>query len=103
MIIPDKLKIFGYLYDVILNKESDGRETLGQLSGQSQKIFILDSQHQQQKESTLFHEIFEAIDFHFELKLPHQTIAILETALYQILSDNNLLDKGENKYGKEIR
>ena len=47
------------------------------------------SSHQRQWE-TLFHEIIEAINSQYNLELPHQTINILGSAIFQVIKDNNL-------------
>ena len=39
----------------------------------------------------LLHEIIEAINFDYELKLEHQKITILESTLYQVIIDNQEL------------
>jgi hypothetical protein len=38
----------------------------------------------------LIHELFEIINFYFELELPHSKIKTLESAWNQILMDNGL-------------
>ena len=83
------LKILGYKYTVI---EHDDRDTANSNQGShwaSQgRIYINKNQTEEQKVSTLLHEILEAIDYHLELKLKHEQINRLETIFYQVLKDN---------------
>jgi len=93
MKIPKKLKILGYDYEVCCcdrNKEkgvSDG----GAQSIFHQKIWIDNQKHKQYQESTVIHEIVEAINAHLNIGLTEQNICQLETGLYQVLNDNGLL------------
>ncbi len=45
---------------------------------------------QSQQESTLLHEIIEALDFNLELKLEYNQISQLKVGLYQVLKDNGI-------------
>lgn len=89
MQIPKTIKIGGYTYEVIEdNANLNGRGGSGQHDAMDQKIWIDSTQHQEQKESTLLHEIIEAINSLNNLELNHQQICALETNLYQVLKDN---------------
>jgi len=92
MNIPDKLKIFGHEYEVVVNDEvKTGNSDYGIFSLKHCKISINSEIAHFQKESTLIHEILEAINAHLRLDLDHKQIFALETGLYQILKDNGLL------------
>ena len=92
MKIPHKINVLGLTYDIIEQEDLvDGTGTSGQTWILKQKIFLDKKQCQQQKESTLIHEIIEAINSQLELELPHKTICALEAGIYQSLSDNNFL------------
>lgn len=95
MKIPSKIKIGGYNYSVIKSdrQRSNGSEAPASVFTRHQKIFLDIDQHPEQQFSSLLHEIIEAIDYHYELKLEHKTIMTLETALYQVLKENNLIKK----------
>lgn len=96
MKIPNKIKILGYDYEVVFREDrlkSDGVDNPGTHCSRFQKIWIDKNQNQQQQESTFIHEILEAISYSLELQLPHNIISSLETALYQVLKDNDLLKK----------
>lgn len=62
----------------------------GEVNLTAQEIFIHSSSKKEGMMKALLHEILEVIDDDYELKLPHQTITILESALYQVLKDNKL-------------
>jgi len=94
MKIPNKVKIGGYTYDIEIDK------TLALKSGyqgtqcsNTLEIKIDGGIAQQNKESTLIHEIIEAINYHYELKLEHTVISTLESALYQVITDNSSMFK----------
>ena len=93
MEIPKKLKIGGFVYDVIIDKrmEDSGVNSTGTHYQYKQKIWIDEECHFQQQEETLIHEIIEAINSANELKMEHNQIAMLSNQLYQVLKDNNLL------------
>ena len=95
MIIPKTLKIGGHIYEVILRdrEKNDGCHDAGTCDNGFCKIWINESWAKSQQESTLLHEIIEAINFNYKLDLTETQIHGLETSLYQVLKDNNLLCK----------
>lgn len=89
MKIPEKVKIGGHEYTCktapFLGRDHSAS---GRSCGNSLEIEIEETLPQQNKESTLIHEILEQINYRYELDLPHEKISILETALYQVIRDN---------------
>lgn len=51
---------------------------------------------QTNKETTLLHEILEAINSMYELELEHNKLQTLEASLYQVLKDNKILFDGKD-------
>lgn len=93
MDIPSQLKIIGKVYDVKMNPTcvmDDGTASLGFHRGALNLIEINPSYPQQTQESTLLHEILEAINHLLSLELEHRQINVLEETLYQVLRDNEL-------------
>ena len=89
--LPKKLKILGHIYTVtIQNENKTANSNLGTHWGKENKIWINSNQCQEMLESCLLHESLEAINYHLELKLKHEMIMRLETALYQLLKENPL-------------
>ncbi|MFT9493405.1 hypothetical protein [Anaerosolibacter sp.] len=89
--IPKEIKIGGYDYTVSMeNSLSRDNNAFGMSCGNAQTIKIDATLPKQNQESTLLHEIIEQINFRYELRLPHEQITILESALYQVLKDNKL-------------
>lgn len=88
--IPSKIKIGGYTYEVIVEKRevNHGTNSFGSANTRYLRILIEEDLPQQQKESTLIHEIIEMIDSNFDLQLSHQTISTISDSLYQVLVDN---------------
>jgi len=93
MKIPDKVKIGGKSYEIIiqnLRKETASGE-FSMLQPAVQRIWISNEMTQEQQEVSFFHEIIEAIKFDNDLESTHQTLQTLTEQLYQVLKDNNLL------------
>lgn len=87
--IPDKIKILGHEYPVIFQDVNEtGNDNMGTHDGLKTKIFLRSDLSESQKESTLLHEILEAIDYNLRLNLKHEQIFSLESGLYQVLKDN---------------
>jgi hypothetical protein len=93
MNIPKKLKIAGYTYEIKIGDliKTEGSTKPAYTHSRWQKIVIAKDQHKEEIESSLIHEILEAIDYHYSLKMDHDKLMTLETALYQVLTDNKLL------------
>lgn len=82
------MKILGYTYKIIMEEDHDG--ALGRSHIARQIIRVSPNQASQQQESTMLHEIMEALAYHLHLELPsdqHRVIMPLEAALYQVLTD----------------
>jgi len=89
--LPNNIKILGNTYKVIYQSVSKtGNDTFGGHGGMYRTIWINTTLSHQCQESTILHEIIEAINFHLNLELKHKTINQLEAALYQVLKDNKL-------------
>ena len=95
MKIPKTLKIGGHIYKIIIRNKriKDADTRLGSVDVYANHIFINRDgiQAQSQQESTLLHEIIEAISELNKLKFAEEQICILETGLYQVLKDNKLI------------
>ena len=84
--IPKKLEIFGHLYEIIdRDEEKTGADSFGSHFGRINKIFLNTLVKGSQRESSFFHELIEAVNWHLQLKLSHDQIVGLETGLYSIL------------------
>lgn len=90
--LPKKLKIAGYNYKVrhCKNDARDENRT-GWHNSNNNEIGIDPDLKEEIQQSTLLHEIIEAINYHNELKLEHPQISILETNIFQVLHDNKLI------------
>ena len=84
------MKILGYNYTIIENGDSNTIGALGRFHEKSQEIQLASDLCDEQKLSTLIHEVLEAINYHLELDLQHRVITGLEVALYQFLTDNGV-------------
>ena len=85
------IKILGHGYTVDLSQRLDEmRGNVGVCDLDYLTIKIANDAPQDVKESTLLHELIEAINYHLELKLKHKQIMGLEVGLYQIFSENGI-------------
>ncbi len=86
------LKILGYDYEVRYSppRHEGGMDASGCSNAGHQIIVIDPLMCKQEQQSTLLHEILEALNCHLELCLNHQTVSSLEAGLYQVLKDNGV-------------
>lgn len=85
------MRILGYNYTVEMS--DDRRKVAGNLGTcdlENQAIYLSKKNSVSGIQSTLIHEIIEALNFHMELKLRHHQISSLEAGLFQVLSDNGV-------------
>ena len=91
MKIPKTTKICGYKYKVeyVDDKMRDGDE-VGSCNFRKQLITIDINQCEEGQKSTYLHERIEAVNYHYELNLPHSVISILETAMSEFITQDKL-------------
>lgn len=82
--------ICGHRYAIDMDKPSDQIEASGRTIPERGKIQIASDPGRGQALSTMLHEIIEAINYHFQLGLPHSKIMILEAGLYDTLTRNGV-------------
>jgi hypothetical protein len=83
------MRILGYDYTLryLPLRENGGSDSAGWVNSAAQVIFVSPEQHQQAQESTVIHEILEAIKLHCEINITHDDLSVLEATLYQVLKD----------------
>jgi hypothetical protein len=84
------MKILGYEYKLDITQSARELDAIGKFFASELMIKISKDLPKNQLESTLLHEILEALNYHLDLKLEHDTIMRLETSLYTVLSDNGV-------------
>ncbi len=84
------MKILGYTYSILQSGDGDFLDASGRFHHNSQTIHIASDLSDEQKESTLLHEIIEALNYHLALELKENIIMSLEAGLYQVLNDNGV-------------
>lgn len=92
MKIPEQLKIGGHIIRVDASAEMEGLD--GEFDTQKNLIRICAALPQSQKEATLIHEIFHALNVTMDdtNHFGHALLASLSEQFYQVLKDNNLLN-----------
>lgn len=81
-----QIKIFGVPYTIVKTSITG---LAGECNFNDQLIHIsIKVSGKEEQESTVLHEIIEAINYKCQLELTHQTICTLESALYHIIKDN---------------
>lgn len=88
MKIKPKIRIAGRDFEV---KYIEGLADDGSTDFTNNIILIRDELSEENKQTTLLHEIIECINSIYDLNLNHQTIQTLEAGLFQIYKDNELL------------
>lgn len=88
MKIPTKLRVSGIDYNIKYSTTL-GDNVLGLTDLDTNTISLGKSLTQEQKEITLFHELFHCINW----ELSESECEFLSHAIYAILKDNNLLTK----------
>lgn len=86
----ENMKILGYDYEIICDGDVDLMGSMGRFHCKNQKLQIATDICGQEKISTILHEIIEAINYHLNLRLEHNIIMSLESALFQILTANGV-------------
>lgn len=87
MRIPRSIKIGGHTFRILKEHKL---EFLGTMHLGSTVIRLNPNQSASQRESTLLHEIIEAINAQQKIGLTEEQICQIESGLYQVLKDNNL-------------
>jgi len=90
MSLPRLLRIGGHLlkvkvYDLL---KEDASTDMGYHRPAMNTIGISSTIVESQQWATLLHEILEAINFSYAVKLEHEQIMQLESALFQVLEEN---------------
>lgn len=90
MNLPDEVKVgpYGIKVEVVDNLAVD-REHGGEYSPRELKI-SLDSSLRKRHGEILMHEIVEAINDIYNLKINHDDMMVLGVVLYQVLKENKL-------------
>jgi len=85
------LKILGYIYTLDASKSIDDMGgNVGFCDLDKKLMRVANDVDKDVRNSTLLHEIIEAINYHLELNLEHHKIMALEVGLHQTLTDNGV-------------
>jgi len=94
MRIPKQLKIGGHLFKVsIKNEWGNSDNDKGVTNWDTGEITLSGGMTPTQIESTLFHEIFHALNG----EIDHSLVESLSQQIYQVLKDNKLLNEQKGK------
>ena len=97
MIIPKKVKIFNYDYDIKVVEEPiihQGQLCLGLCDGMEQEILLSADLNQQSLETTLIHEVLHTAQFHYNMDLGENAEEIIDNfahLVHAIIKDNPLM------------
>lgn len=85
------INILGYKYEIV---ESNTTNTMGNNFGlldfQNLEMIIAADMPEQQRVSTIIHEVIEALNIHLSIGLEHPQITMLETGIYNVLIENGV-------------
>ena len=84
------MKILGYTYKVDNTKSVNDMNTYGLFSATDQKISVGNNLSEEQRASTVLHEVIEALKFHLSIEIEHEALTALEAGLFTVLMDNGV-------------
>ncbi len=88
MKIPSKIKIGGHTYKIVFTTLEN---ELGKCDYDKCIIYLEKDMEQSQKEATLIHEIFHALNSTMDEGLGHMLLDSLSEQFYAVLKDNRLI------------
>ncbi len=88
MVIPKTLRIGGHTYKIVFTTLEN---ELGKCDYDKCIIYIEKDMVQSQKEATLIHEIFHALNSTMDEGLGHMLLDSLSEQFYAVLKDNKLI------------
>ena len=81
------MKILGYNYTIELGSDSDRMGAYGRSMSGKQVIQIANNLNREMEDSTILHEILEALKYHLDIGINEQQVMSLEAGLYQTLTE----------------
>lgn len=98
--IPAEIKIGGHYFVVgyshsMINRITGDMMIDGMCDLKNHEIVLRPGMNVNQTYSTIIHEVIEAINGLYELELEHRDITTLSETLYQVLTDNDLMNLPE--------
>lgn len=93
MKIPGKIKVLykEYTVEETANLHDNGGDLYGQIHYLSEKIFLNVDASEEQKKSTLLHELIHALDEMYDIRLKEKQVKKLGNAFYMLQKDNTEL------------
>lgn len=87
--IPHKIRIkHNVSYEVVFVDAFDDEECRGECWKEGKQIKILNGMSNTLTASTLIHEMIHALEFEFDLHIPHSLTYLLEKAILKVLKLN---------------
>jgi len=84
------MNILGIECPIILCGDKKMVGLAGDFQGTYTRMRIRETIDKQARESTILHEIIEALNWRLDLNLKHETIMRLEAGLFQVLTQNGV-------------
>lgn len=89
MNLPKKIKIGGQFYNVVYDAKMVAKHNnKGEMDPVDNEIRVDLNMVKSQQEQTFIHEVIEALNSDYPLKLEHVQIELLDALLYQVIIDN---------------
>lgn len=90
---PKEILVGDSVYQVrfvrrITQVSEKGKETLGLCCPSEKEILLVQGMDARERLSTLLHELLHAIEFEYDIDLPHALVYKLEGPLTQLILDN---------------
>jgi len=84
------IKILGYTYTISTTSKKKVEGFSGRADCSRHILYISPLICEEEKISTLLHEIIETLKVHLDLQISHHKITLLENGIYTILKDNGI-------------
>ena len=99
----NSIKVLGYNYSILQANTLEGipSDSFGGCDFAKGVIYCSKNLPGNLQESTLIHEILEALNYHLELGLKHRQITALEAGLYQVLKENGIINNRLSIYATD--
>jgi hypothetical protein len=70
------------------DKRSAGKETVGLCNDDDKEICVRLGIGKREQAKTLIHELLHALEFEYQISIPHELVYKLEEPIYRLLCDN---------------
>jgi len=87
--IPKTVLVNGNIWEIRYCRSIENEpDAVGLCDSHDKEILIVTSICQDEKARTLIHELIHAIEFEYDIQIPHNLVYKLEEPIYRLICDN---------------